>query len=168
MTTQRSGDAANRRAPGLPVEPRFPSEAALESAMRRGLELAQRGPAHDANPRVGSVILDATGRTVAEGWHRGVGTRHAETDALAQLGEADRARAGELTAVVTLEPCNHTGHTGPCALALIEAGIGHVVYAMPDPGKAEGGGAERLRAAGVHLRSGVLAAEARALLRDWL
>lgn len=163
MTTHHGADDTHPHA-----EPRFPSDAAIERAMRRGLELATRGPADDPNPRVGSVILDPAGTIVAEGWHRGVGTPHAETDALSHLGDADRARAGELTAVVTLEPCNHTGHTGPCALALIDAGIGHVVYALPDPGKNEGGGGERLRAAGVHLRSGVLESEARELLRDWL
>lgn len=163
MTTHHGADDTHPHA-----KPRFPSDAAIERAMRRGLELATRGPAGDPNPRVGSVILDPAGTIVAEGWHRGVGTPHAETDALSHLGDADRARAGELTAVVTLEPCNHTGHTGPCALALIDAGIGHVVYALSDPGKNEGGGGERLRAAGVHLRSGVLESEARELLRDWL
>ncbi len=60
------------------------------------------------------------------------------------------------TAVVTLEPCNHVGRTGPCALALIEAGVGRVVHAVDDPGEQGGGGAERLRAAGVDVVSGVL------------
>src|SRR5690606_33661127 len=72
------------------------------------------------------------------------------------------------TAVVTLEPCNHTGRTGPCALALIDAGIARVVYALDDPGATSGGGAERLRAAGVDVESGEHADAARALIADWL
>ncbi|MBP1326781.1 diaminohydroxyphosphoribosylaminopyrimidine deaminase/5-amino-6-(5-phosphoribosylamino)uracil reductase [Leucobacter exalbidus] len=147
--------------------------ALIEDAMHRALRIARRGPAPDANPQVGCVLLDGSGAIVAEGWHLGSGSPHAEAAALARLPESWRARAGELTAVVTLEPCNHTGRTGPCAVALREAGIGAVVYAMPDPGGASSGGAsaggaETLRAAGVAVESGVLAAEARELLRDWL
>ena len=140
----------------------------LESAMRRGLELAARGPAADTNPRVGCVILGPDGEIVAEGWHEGAGTPHAEVAALAKLPRAAQDHAAELTAVVTLEPCNHTGRTGPCALALIEAGIGRVVFALADPGHAEGGGAERLRAAGVEVVGGLLEDEARAFLSEWL
>ncbi|WP_024357270.1 bifunctional diaminohydroxyphosphoribosylaminopyrimidine deaminase/5-amino-6-(5-phosphoribosylamino)uracil reductase [Leucobacter chironomi] len=140
----------------------------LEDAMRRALALARRGPAGDPNPQVGCVLLDPSGRIVAEGWHLGSGTPHAETVALAQLPAEWRARTGELTAVVTLEPCNHTGRTGPCAVALLEHGIGAVAYAVSDPGEASAGGAARLRAAGVEVRSGVLAGEARAVLGPWL
>ncbi|MGJ0203257.1 dihydrofolate reductase family protein [Leucobacter sp. gxy201] len=140
----------------------------IEDAMRRALVLAHRGPYDDPNPRVGCVVLGPGGRIVAEGWHLGSGTRHAEVDALAQLTAEHRARARELTAVVTLEPCNHTGRTGPCTAALISAGIGAVVYALPDPGRASGGGANALRAAGVRVFSGVLADEARELLAPWL
>lgn len=140
----------------------------LEGAMRRGLELAARGPAADTNPRVGCVILGPDGEIVAEGWHEGAGTPHAEVAALAKLPQTAQDHSAELTAVVTLEPCNHTGRTGPCALALIEAGIGHVVFALADPGNDEGGGAERLRAAGVEVVGGVLEDEARAFLADWL
>jgi len=86
-------------------------------------------------------------------------------DALAQL---DPAAARGATAVVTLEPCNHTGRTGPCALALIDAGIARVVYAVADPGPHSSGGADRLRAAGVEVTGGLLADEARAFLADWL
>lgn len=141
---------------------------ALEAAMYRALELATRGPTGDPNPQVGCVILDSEGRTVAEGWHMGSGTPHAETAALAQLPEAWRARADELTAVVTLEPCNHSGRTGPCARTLGEFGIGSVVYALDDPGPDASGGAETLRAAGVEVLGGVLTDEARALLGPWL
>jgi diaminohydroxyphosphoribosylaminopyrimidine deaminase / 5-amino-6-(5-phosphoribosylamino)uracil reductase len=140
-------------------------EPAIEVVMRRALELAANGPAKGINPRVGAVILSADGEILAEGWHRGVGTAHAEVDALSQL--ADGAARGA-TAVVTLEPCNHTGHTGPCAIALIEAGIGRVVYAVPDPGAHSSGGGDTLRAAGVDVESGVLADEATEFLSDWL
>jgi len=137
----------------------------LESAMRRALHLAGNGPAEGVNPRVGCVILSPTGDVLAEGWHRGAGTSHAEVDALARLGAGDARGA---TAVVTLEPCNHTGRTGPCALALIEAGLARVVYAVDDPGALSSGGADRLRAAGVEVTGGVLADEVRAFLGDWL
>ena len=90
--------------------------------MRRALELAARGPATDPNPRVGCVLLDAAGRTLGEGWHRGAGTPHAEVAALSDAEQRGRD-VGGATAVVTLEPCNHTGRTGPCAEALREAGV---------------------------------------------
>ncbi|KQV06093.1 bifunctional diaminohydroxyphosphoribosylaminopyrimidine deaminase/5-amino-6-(5-phosphoribosylamino)uracil reductase RibD [Leifsonia sp. Root112D2] len=139
--------------------------AAHEALMRRALELAANGPATGVNPRVGCVILDATGTIVAEGWHRGAGTSHAEVDALSQL-PVGAARGA--TVVVTLEPCNHTGRTPPCAEALIEAGVAHVVYGVDDPGPVSGGGAERLRAAGIVVSAGVLVDEVSAFLGDWL
>ncbi|WP_313362775.1 bifunctional diaminohydroxyphosphoribosylaminopyrimidine deaminase/5-amino-6-(5-phosphoribosylamino)uracil reductase RibD, partial [Microbacterium sp.] len=106
-------------------------------AMDRALALATRGP-RGVNPQVGAVILSPDGEVLAEGWHRGSGTPHAEVDALSKL--APGAARGA-TAIVTLEPCNHTGRTGPCALALIEAGVTRVVYALDDPGEVSGGGA---------------------------
>lgn len=133
-------------------------------AMDRALALATRGP-RGVNPQVGAVLLSPDGEVLAEGWHRGSGTPHAEVDALSKLGPGAARGA---TAVVTLEPCNHTGRTGPCALALIEAGVARVVYALDDPGEVSGGGAERLRAAGVSVESGERAAEARTLIGDWL
>ena len=90
--------------------------------VRRALELAVLGPMADPNPRVGAVIVDRDGAVVGEGHHRGAGTPHAEVDALARAGE--RARGG--TAYVSLEPCNHTGRTGPCARALLDAGVARV------------------------------------------
>ena len=140
------------------------ADAAEREAMARALELATRGPV-GANPQVGAVILSPDGEVLAEGWHRGAGTAHAEVDALSKL-PAGRARGA--TAVVTLEPCNHTGRTGPCAVALLEAGIGRVVYALDDPNTVSSGGAERLRAAGVSVESGVDADRVRALLDGWL
>src|SRR5688572_28602508 len=120
--------------------------AAEQAAMRRALELAQTpGVPIGPNPRVGCVLLAPDGTTVAEGFHRGAGTRHAEADVLANAGDAARGT----TAVVTLEPCNHTGRTGPCAVALIGAGVSRVVFAQSDPNPIARGGAEALRAAGI-------------------
>jgi diaminohydroxyphosphoribosylaminopyrimidine deaminase/5-amino-6-(5-phosphoribosylamino)uracil reductase len=135
------------------------------AAMRRALELALRGPARGINPRVGCLILSPDGEVLAEGWHLGAGTAHAEVDALSKLTPGAARGA---TAIVTLEPCNHTGRTGPCAEALIAAGVARVVYAVADPGDHSAGGAERLRAAGVEVTAGVLADEVEALLDDWL
>jgi diaminohydroxyphosphoribosylaminopyrimidine deaminase/5-amino-6-(5-phosphoribosylamino)uracil reductase len=136
-----------------------------EAHMRTALELAANGPATGINPRVGCVIVADDGRVLAEGWHRGVGTPHAEVDALSRLPEQGARGA---TAVVTLEPCNHWGHTGPCSEALIAAGVARVVYAVADPGQHSSGGAERLREAGVEVVSGVLAEEVEPFLDDWL
>src|ERR1700759_2090257 len=90
------------------------------AAMSRALDLAQSpGVPLGPNPRVGCLLLAPDGTTLAEGLHRGAGTPNAEADALSRAG--DRARGS--TAVVTLEPCNHTGRTGPCAQALVDAGV---------------------------------------------
>lgn len=140
--------------------PRREKDVAL---MRRALSLAARGPLGDPNPRVGAVITDAGGLVVGEGFHEGAGTRHAEVVALHNAGPA--ARAG--TAVVTLEPCAHTGRTGPCALALIEAGVARVVFAQSDPTASARGGRAMLEAAGVATTAGVLAAESIALNDAW-
>ncbi|GAB7034774.1 bifunctional diaminohydroxyphosphoribosylaminopyrimidine deaminase/5-amino-6-(5-phosphoribosylamino)uracil reductase RibD [Streptomyces sp. NPDC021749] len=135
------------------------------AAMRRAIELAARGLGHTSpNPVVGCVILDSHGRTVGEGWHQRAGGPHAEVHALRAAGE--RARGG--TALVTLEPCNHTGRTGPCAQALIDAGIARVVYAVPDPTPAATGGAVTLAEAGIDVEGGLLADEAAAGNEAWL
>src|SRR5690606_33788426 len=99
----------------------------------------------------------ATGETLAEGWHRGAGTPHAETDALSKLTPAQSRGA---IAVVTLEPCNHTGTTPPCAQALIDAGITRVYFAARDPNPVAAGGRDRLTAAGIEVTGGVLEEEA--------
>jgi diaminohydroxyphosphoribosylaminopyrimidine deaminase/5-amino-6-(5-phosphoribosylamino)uracil reductase len=131
--------------------------------MRRALQLAARGPAGDPNPRVGAVIVSPGGLVVGEGFHDGAGTPHAEVMALRAAGES--ARAG--TAVVTLEPCAHTGRTGPCARALIEAGVARVVFAQSDPTPSARGGRALLEAAGIRTTAGVLAQESTALNDAW-
>jgi diaminohydroxyphosphoribosylaminopyrimidine deaminase/5-amino-6-(5-phosphoribosylamino)uracil reductase len=133
-------------------------------AMSRALDLARTdGVPLGPNPRVGCVLLDEEGVTVAEGYHRGAGTAHAEADALATAGDAARGT----TAVVTLEPCNHTGRTGPCAEALLAAGVRRVVFAQADPNPLAAGGAQTLRAGGVDVVGGLLADEAREVNRVW-
>jgi diaminohydroxyphosphoribosylaminopyrimidine deaminase / 5-amino-6-(5-phosphoribosylamino)uracil reductase len=117
------------------------------------------------NPAVGAVILAADGTLVGEGATAPPGGPHAEVTALTQAG--DRARDG--TAVVTLEPCAHTGRTGPCADALLAAGVARVVVAVPEPTQLAVGGVDRLRAAGVDVVLGVEQAEAEAgALAAWL
>jgi diaminohydroxyphosphoribosylaminopyrimidine deaminase/5-amino-6-(5-phosphoribosylamino)uracil reductase len=117
------------------------------------------------NPAVGAVILDADGIPVGEGATAPPGGPHAEVVALAQAG--DRARGG--TAVLTLEPCAHTGRTAPCTDALIAAGVARVVVAVPEPTELAGGGADRLRAAGVDVELGAEQGEAEAgALASWL
>ncbi|WP_291048306.1 bifunctional diaminohydroxyphosphoribosylaminopyrimidine deaminase/5-amino-6-(5-phosphoribosylamino)uracil reductase RibD [Herbiconiux sp.] len=134
--------------------------------MIRALELALRGPRPGVNPQVGCVLLSPTGERLAEGWHRGAGTRHAETAALAALADPSLARGA--TAVVTLEPCNHHGRTGPCSVALIEAGVARVVYAVADPGEESHGGGERMRDAGLEVEQGLLAGQVEDAIRPWL
>lgn len=139
--------------------------ARYEAAMTRALELAARGPVWGVNPQVGCVILDAAGQVIAEGWHQGAGTAHAEVDALSKLAPGQAQGA---TAIVTLEPCNHTGRTGPCSHALRDAGVARVVYAVGDPNPNAQGGGSLLAAAGVDVIAGVGRAEAEALLHGWL
>jgi len=121
---------------------------------------------HGPNPRVGCVIVDRSGTVIAEGYHRGAGTLHAEADALANAAAANVSVAGA-TAYVTLEPCNHTGRTGPCAEALVGAQVGRVIYAVEDPNPTAAGGAYYLREHGVEA---VFAAhtEAEGLNHRWL
>ncbi len=137
---------------------------AEREALDRAFALARTGP-RGVNPQVGAVILSPTGETLAEGWHRGAGTAHAEVDALSKLAP-DAARGA--TAVVTLEPCNHTGRTGPCSQALIDAGVARVVFALSDPHDLAAGGAGRMRAAGVEVEADAAPEAARDLLGSWL
>jgi diaminohydroxyphosphoribosylaminopyrimidine deaminase / 5-amino-6-(5-phosphoribosylamino)uracil reductase len=140
--------------------------AAELAAMHRARELGESVLGTTSpNPAVGAVVLAADGTPVGEGATAPPGGPHAEVAALTQAG--DRARGG--TAVVTLEPCAHTGRTGPCADALLAAGIVRVVVAVPEPTELAVGGAERLRAAGVDVVLGVEEAEAEAgALASWL
>lgn len=137
----------------------------IASAMTRAVELAVRGLGRTApNPVVGCVVLDVDGLIVGEGWHERAGGPHAEAMALAAAGEA--ARGG--TAVVTLEPCRHTGRTGPCTSALLDAGVARVVVAVPDPTAAAGGGADLLRERGIDVIEGVGREAAAHVNRAWL
>ena len=139
---------------------------AERDAVRRAVALSARALGTTSpNPPVGAVVLDRDGAVVGEGWTRPPGGPHAEVVALAEAG--DRARGG--TAVVTLEPCDHTGRTGPCTEALLQAGVARVVVACADETELAAGGAERLRAAGVDVETGVLADEvALGPLEAWL
>jgi diaminohydroxyphosphoribosylaminopyrimidine deaminase/5-amino-6-(5-phosphoribosylamino)uracil reductase len=131
--------------------------------MQRALELARRGiGVTSPNPAVGCVILDLAGQVIGEGWHEYDLLDHAEIVALraAQQHAKDRLRGG--TAYITLEPCNHTGRTGPCTEALIAAGLTRVVAATGDPNPTvTGHGMERLRTAGIETLLGVCETEAR-------
>ena len=125
--------------------------------MRRALELAARCWGHvSPNPLVGCVLV-RDGRVVAEGWHEGPGTEHAEAMALRLAGD----RAGGATAFVTLEPCDHHGRTPPCARALIDAGVEGVIAATGDPNPiVDGSGFRALRDAGLTVEAGMFGEEA--------
>ena len=140
------------------------TSTAEQAAMRRALAIARTpGVPLGPNPRVGCVLLEPSGVEVAEGFHRGAGHPHAEVEELRALGGS----AQGLTAVVTLEPCNHTGRTGPCSQALLEAGVSRVVFAQSDPNPLAAGGARTLAEAGVDVVGGLLADEAREVNRAW-
>jgi diaminohydroxyphosphoribosylaminopyrimidine deaminase / 5-amino-6-(5-phosphoribosylamino)uracil reductase len=128
--------------------------------MEHALELARKGVGlASPNPTVGCVIVK-DGAIVGEGFHQYDWRDHAEIVALKQAGE----RARGATLYVTLEPCNHTGRTGPCTEAILAAGVSRVVAAMEDPNpKTSGGGFERLRAAGAEVQTGLLEDEAQEL-----
>jgi diaminohydroxyphosphoribosylaminopyrimidine deaminase/5-amino-6-(5-phosphoribosylamino)uracil reductase len=135
-----------------------------DAYMRQALDLAVSPDApRGENPRVGCVLVDATGTVVGAGYHRGAGTPHAEVVAL----EAAHGRTLGATAVVTLEPCRHVGRTGPCTEALISAGISRVVFAQPDPTALAGGGAANLADAGIEVIGGVCADDALEVNRAW-
>ena len=128
-----------------------------ERWMRRALAQAERGRgATSPNPLVGCVIV-RNREVVGEGYHAAAGEPHAEIAALAAAGD----KAAGATVYVTLEPCDHTGRTGPCTAALLDAGVTRVVAAIPDPSPDAAGGADRLRSRGVDVDLGVCAADAR-------
>ena len=129
--------------------------------MGRALFHAARGQGRTTpNPMVGAVVLDKNGVVVGHGWHERAGEPHAEVNALDEARELSRGG----TLFVTLEPCCHTGRTGPCTQRILQAGISRVVGAMQDPDRRVSGcGFEELRAAGVEISVGVCEAEARLL-----
>lgn len=131
-----------------------------EDFMRVALQMARNAEGRTSpNPLVGAVIV-RDGRIVAMGWHRKAGTPHAEIHALRMAGELAKGA----TLYVTLEPCAHYGRTGPCAKALVEAGIARAVIAMKDPNPLVAGrGIRILKDAGIAVTCGVLEAEAVAL-----
>jgi diaminohydroxyphosphoribosylaminopyrimidine deaminase/5-amino-6-(5-phosphoribosylamino)uracil reductase len=133
--------------------------------MARALRLAERGAyTTKPNPMVGCVIAQGE-EIVGEGFHERAGQAHAEVIALQAAG----ARAKGATAYVTLEPCAHTGRTGPCADALIAAGVSRVIAAMRDPfPQVDGAGFDKLRAAGIAVESGLMENQARELNRGFL
>lgn len=128
--------------------------------MAQAFRLAERGLYTTMpNPRVGCVLVK-DGQIIAEGWHIRAGEAHAEVNALRAAGEVARGA----TAYVSLEPCSHTGRTGPCSQALIDAGVARVVYAMEDPNPlVSGDGIAMLRAAGVQVDGSLLEDDARVL-----
>ncbi|MFJ5956746.1 bifunctional diaminohydroxyphosphoribosylaminopyrimidine deaminase/5-amino-6-(5-phosphoribosylamino)uracil reductase RibD [Paenarthrobacter sp. NPDC092416] len=139
--------------------------SAETAAMDVALAAALGGP-RGANPLVGAVVLGRDGEHLVTGYHRGAGTAHAEADAIHQAAQRGVDLKGT-TMVVTLEPCNHVGRTGPCAQAIIEAGVAKVIYAVDDPHDPAAGGARTLQAAGVDVESGLAADKAFDLNREW-
>lgn len=118
-----------------------------QTVLDRACEHAALG-SRGANPLVGAVLVEhSTGRN-ATGYHRGRGTAHAEVDAI-RNAQAANLELAQCTLYVTLEPCAHHGVTPPCTQAILQAGIRHVVYAVPDPTPTASGGAHTLRTAGV-------------------
>ncbi len=147
--------------------PNVPEQVkSIEEAMKLAIEHSYqvKGTTYP-NPPVGAVIVDQEGRVVGVGATQPAGGDHAEVVALRRAGGL---AAGGI-AVITMEPCNHYGKTPPCVNALIEARVGTVIYALNDPNGIAGGGAGRLNAAGVQVRSGIMADQVAAgPLREWL
>ncbi|WP_238011462.1 bifunctional diaminohydroxyphosphoribosylaminopyrimidine deaminase/5-amino-6-(5-phosphoribosylamino)uracil reductase RibD [Dactylosporangium sp. AC04546] len=137
-----------------------------QDLMRRAVELARLSLGETSpNPNVGAVIATPGGTIVGEGRTAPAGGPHAEVSALEQAGEWARGA----TAYVTLEPCNHTGRTGPCTEALIAAGVARVVAGVRDPNPLAAGGLERLRAAGLRAEIGTILPDlARDAMVGWL
>lgn len=152
--------------PGIAPAREHPGFTALDHLhMAQALRLAERGAyTTRPNPMVGCVLAHGE-RVVGEGWHVRAGGPHAEVLALQEAG----GDAHDATAYVTLEPCAHTGRTGPCVEALIDAGVARVIAAMRDPfPQVDGAGFDRLRAAGIDVASGLMEPQARALNRGFL
>ena len=138
-------------------------------AMQRAIALSEKGLGKTSpNPIVGAVIIDDAGNLIGEGFHDRMNSKdHAEVVAIANATQNGKKINGA-TIVVTLEPCNHSGSTGPCTQAIIDSGISAVVFAVNDPNSVASGGAEALRAAGIKVVEGVSKAEAAYANRAWL
>ncbi|MBI1272799.1 MAG: bifunctional diaminohydroxyphosphoribosylaminopyrimidine deaminase/5-amino-6-(5-phosphoribosylamino)uracil reductase RibD [Alphaproteobacteria bacterium] len=141
------------------------SRTVLSDAMRLAIEEARTWIGATApNPPVGAAILDQNGKTLSLGVHQKAGGPHAEAAAIEQCREAGTLKHAH-TLVVTLEPCNHFGKTPPCTETIIAAGIPNVAYGTPDPNAdVAGGGAQRLRDAGLQVTAGILENECRQLI----
>src|SRR5688572_10170270 len=141
----------------------MPKKDPDQELMRHALALGEKGDP-SPNPHVGSVVASAAGEVLGEGFHEATGLDHGEVVALKAAG----AKAKGQTLYVTLEPCNHQGRTAPCVDAILAAGIKRVVIGCGDPNpRVQGGGIERLRAAGVEVVEGVLESEAQNLIKAW-
>jgi diaminohydroxyphosphoribosylaminopyrimidine deaminase/5-amino-6-(5-phosphoribosylamino)uracil reductase len=160
-TVARESARQSRKPPTTTTGASTSSREQDEAFLRRTLELARQGVGLTSpNPCVGAVIVDSEGQVAGEGWHTFAGIRHAEALALEKAGK--RARGGIL--YVNLEPCSHQGRTGPCADAVIAAGVRRVVSCMQDPNPLVAGkGFERLRNAGISVASGILEEDAKVL-----
>lgn len=135
--------------------------------MREAIELAAQVPLdRDPNPRVGAVVLSASGQVIGRGVHRGAGSPHAEIVAIADARRHGCVLPG-CTVVVTLEPCDHYGRTDPCVPALLDAGVERVIFGQPDPNPVAAGGALALADAGVAVVGGVLVEAAERLNPYW-
>ena len=137
------------------------SQEAEQQFLQQALQLARKSfGLATPNPNVGALLVDASGSVVGEGFYTYNGVKHAEVKAIEQAG----GKARGATLYINLEPCSHQGRTGPCAEAVVEAGIKRVVACMADPNPlVSGRGFARLRAAGVQVASGILEDEARPL-----
>ncbi len=133
--------------------------------MKRALALARKGRrVVRPNPQVGAIIVNQ-GKIISSAWHQKAGEAHAEVAALNKLTTVPK----DSTLYVTLEPCNHTGATPPCAEAIINSGIKRVVIAIGDPNKeVKGGGIEKLSEQGIEVEVGCLEQQARELLKPWI
>jgi diaminohydroxyphosphoribosylaminopyrimidine deaminase / 5-amino-6-(5-phosphoribosylamino)uracil reductase len=146
------------------------------SAMQYAIACAKRGLGFvEPNPAVGAILVDDSGVLIAEGWHKSFGGPHAEVDCLIALAanvpdETHRRQLLEsATMYVSLEPCCHTGKTGPCSQAIIQSGIRHVVVATRDPSPhVDGGGIAELKAAGISVQLGTASDDAERLIQPFL
>lgn len=157
MVTSGKAAVSARRATGRPTD---------ATRMRQALRLAAEGRGRTSpNPMVGALVVDANGRIIGRGYHRRAGGPHAEVYALDEAGGAARGA----TLYCTLEPCCHTGRTGPCTERILAAGIARVVIATEDPNpRVNGGGAARLRAHGIVVEVGIGDRAARRLNESYL